>query len=118
MSQFAEELRNLASPMAESLSDGRRLTLFIHAATSAANHIDSLEKELARRDMQLEASAKVALKLLSDNQRLLEALEEVEEYLDDRSDADYGDTGFVPNTEMRLLAVVRAALNEGHSPEP
>lgn len=88
----------------------------LHEAISAA--LSARDEELARRDKQLEASAKVALKLSSDNQRLLEALEEVEEYLDDRSDADYDDTGFVPNTEMRLLAVVRVALNTGRSPEP
>lgn len=83
----------------------------------------SSDEELARRDKQLEALAsaafkqfevfaRAAFKLSSDNQRLLEALEEVEEYLDNRADADYDDTGFVPNTEMRLLAVVRDALNK------
>lgn len=118
MSQFAKELRNLTSPMAKSLSDERRQTLFVPTVTGAADHIDLLEKELTRRGEQVEAFESVAFKLSSNNQRLLEALEEVEEYLDDRSDADYDETGFVPNTEMMLLTVVRAALNEGRSPEP
>lgn len=41
---------------------------------------------------------------------LLEALYEAEEYFDNRSDVDYDETGFVPNEEMKLLTVIRAAI--------
>jgi hypothetical protein len=41
---------------------------------------------------------------------LLEALQECEEYFDNRADADHDETGFVPNEEMKLLTTVRAAL--------
>lgn len=41
---------------------------------------------------------------------MLEALYEAEEYFDNRADADHDETGFVPNEEMKLLAVVRAAI--------
>jgi hypothetical protein len=40
----------------------------------------------------------------------LVVLAEVEEYFDQRSDADYDDTGFVPNEEMKLLVAVRAVI--------
>jgi hypothetical protein len=40
-----------------------------------------------------------------------EALEACEEYFDDRQDADCEDGRFVPNEEMRLLALVTKALN-------
>ena len=35
---------------------------------------------------------------------------EIEEYFDNRADADHDDTGFVPNKEMRLLQETRAAI--------
>ena len=41
---------------------------------------------------------------------LLEALDQCEDYFDNRADADHDEYGFVPNEEMRLLSVVRAAL--------
>ncbi|WP_157970119.1 hypothetical protein [Pelagibacterium sediminicola] len=41
---------------------------------------------------------------------MLEALYEAEEYFDNRADADHDGTGFVPNEEMKLLTVVRAAI--------
>lgn len=41
---------------------------------------------------------------------MLEALREAEEYFDNRADADHDETGFVPNEEMKLLTVVRAAI--------
>lgn len=39
-----------------------------------------------------------------------EALSECEEYFDNRADADCDQDGFIPNKEMRLLSVVRTAL--------
>lgn len=41
---------------------------------------------------------------------LLEALFECEEYFDNKADADCDQDGFIPNKEMRLLDVVRAAI--------
>jgi hypothetical protein len=43
---------------------------------------------------------------------LLEALQECEEYFDNRADADCDQDGFIPNEEMKLLAVVRDALRK------
>lgn len=40
----------------------------------------------------------------------LDALTECEEYFDNRADADCDQDGFIPNKEMRLLAVVRNAI--------
>lgn len=41
---------------------------------------------------------------------MLEALREAEEYFYNLADADHDETGFVPNKEMELLTVVRAAI--------
>ncbi|MGR9384879.1 hypothetical protein [Rhizobium leguminosarum] len=43
---------------------------------------------------------------------MLEALQECEEYFDNRADADCDQDGFIPNEEMKLLAVVRDALRK------
>lgn len=43
---------------------------------------------------------------------LIASLQECEEYFDNRADADHDETGFVPNKEMRLLSIVRAALEK------
>lgn len=49
-------------------------------------------------------------RLISAAPDLLEALSECEEYFDNRADADCDQDGFIPNKEMRLLDVVRAAI--------
>lgn len=41
------------------------------------------------------------------------ALEQCEEYFDNRADADCDQDGFIPNTEMKLLCEVREALGKG-----
>lgn len=43
---------------------------------------------------------------------LLEALEQCEEYFDNRADADCDQDGYIPNKEMQLLQVVRDALRK------
>jgi hypothetical protein len=40
----------------------------------------------------------------------VEVLEQCEAYFDNRADADCDQDGFIPNKEMRLLSVVRTAL--------
>jgi signal transduction histidine kinase len=45
------------------------------------------------------------------NARLREALEQCAEYFDDRADVDTSDGEPVANNEMRLLGVVREALD-------
>ncbi|WP_417834713.1 hypothetical protein [Thalassospira xiamenensis] len=40
------------------------------------------------------------------------ALEESEEYFDQRSDADMDQDGYIPNEEMKILTVVRTALTK------
>lgn len=42
---------------------------------------------------------------------LVGALQECEEYFDDRADADYDQDGYIPNKEMQLLMTVKAALD-------
>lgn len=49
-------------------------------------------------------------RLIAASPDMLEALYEAEEYFDNRADADHDETGFVPNEEMKLLTVVRAAI--------
>lgn len=44
------------------------------------------------------------------NDRMSEALHECEEYFDNRADADCDQDGYIPNDEMKMLTVVRAAL--------
>ncbi len=42
---------------------------------------------------------------------LVEALEECAEYFDNKADADHDyETGYIPNTEMRLLVTCNEAL--------
>ncbi|WP_234839285.1 hypothetical protein [Sinorhizobium medicae] len=43
---------------------------------------------------------------------LLEALQECEEYFDNRADADCDQDGYIPNEEMQLLTLVRDALRK------
>jgi hypothetical protein len=43
--------------------------------------------------------------------KIRSALQQCEEYLDQRADADCDETGFIPNEEMTLLAEVRDALS-------
>lgn len=43
---------------------------------------------------------------------LLEALQECEDYFDNRADADCDQDGYIPNKEMLLLQVVREALKK------
>jgi hypothetical protein len=49
-------------------------------------------------------------KVLQVMDALVAALQECEEYFDDRADADCDQDGFIPNKEMRLLTEVREAL--------
>lgn len=42
---------------------------------------------------------------------LIGALQECEEYFDKRADADHDQDGFIPNEEMRLLTMVKEALD-------
>lgn len=50
--------------------------------------------------------------LKAENGRLREALDECEDYFDNRADADCDQDGFIPNKEMQLLSTVRAALTK------
>lgn len=43
---------------------------------------------------------------------LIEALEQCDEYFDNRADADCDQDGYIPNKEMQLLTVVRDALRK------
>ena len=54
-------------------------------------------------------------RLIAASPDLLEALQECEEYFDNRADADCDQDGYVPNKEMRLLQVVRDALRKAGS---
>ncbi len=52
----------------------------------------------------------VATDLQAENDRLLAALLECDEYFDNRADADCDQDGYIPNAEMKMLTIVRAAL--------
>lgn len=54
--------------------------------------------------------SKADARLIAASPDMLEALREAEEYFDNRADADCDETGFIPNEEMKLLTVVRAAI--------
>lgn len=54
--------------------------------------------------------AEANARLIAAAPEMLEALYEAEEYFDNRADADNDETGFVPNTEMKLLVSIRAAI--------
>lgn len=58
--------------------------------------------------------ADAAFIVLAVNSRadLIEALQECEDYFDQRSDADCDQDGYIPNEEMKLLQVVREALRK------
>ena len=61
---------------------------------------------------KLQEMANEIAKLREENERLREALDECEDYFDNRADADCDQDGFIPNKEMQLLTTVRAALKE------
>ncbi len=50
-------------------------------------------------------------------QTIIDALEECEEYFDQRADADYEDERYVGNKEMNLLTVVREAIAKAKEPK-
>ena len=56
------------------------------------------------------ARAKARAKLEEHVKMLRDVLGEAEEFFDDRADAEIIDGGYLANAEMRLLMVVRAAL--------
>lgn len=68
-----------------------------------------------RRDLDAAKGAEIA-KLREENDRLREALDECEDYFDNRADADCDQDGFIPNKEMQLLTTVRAALTKEPTP--
>lgn len=72
------------------------------ANVHAAEHIGGIK--LAERD----ANAR----LIAAAPELVVALQECEEFFDDRADADLDHTGYTPNPEMRLLQTVREALRK------
>ena len=47
---------------------------------------------------------------------LIELLEELEDYFEDKADADYQEGRFVPNEEMRFLVRIREALTPTNKP--
>lgn len=54
--------------------------------------------------------------LVAENAKLRAMLDEVEEWLDDRADADCDQDGYIPNDEMRLLTTVRTVLHGSNAP--
>lgn len=91
----------LMTPVAQptpTRSLGRRLTNKLDSFVTAAHSHDYVQT-LKEIEDQLDA--------------LTEALKECEDYFDNRADVNDGSYGEpIPNTEMRLLEVVRAALNQ------
>lgn len=83
-------------------------TILINEPTSPASY---WHERAAFWSKQAEELAAINLSLARENVAMRSALQEAEEYLDDRSDVIDGDYGEPhPNREMRLLTEVRAAL--------
>jgi hypothetical protein len=59
-----------------------------------------------------DGSLQANTRLVAASPDLLEALEACEEYFDNRADADCDQDGYIPNEEMKLLTLVRAALSK------
>ena len=53
----------------------------------------------------------------SENQSLLEALKECEEYFENKADADFRDEHFIPNPEMKLLVMIREKIKQAENNE-
>jgi len=83
-----------------------------------ANSSDTVYRSLqaAKAAAQADYEARIlsaltpAPDLASENERLMAALLECDEYFDNRADADCDQDGYIPNDEMKMLTVVRAAL--------
>jgi len=66
------------------------------------------------RERRYDAECHATARLISASPEMFEALEEMEEYLDQRADADQppGYDAPIGNEEMRLLMTVRSALSK------
>jgi len=94
-----------------------------YASTTRPNHLWSAaqfnsadQKNRTECDILLisKADAETALAAKdAEIAKLREALDECEDYFDNRADADCDQDGFIPNKEMELLHVVRTALKGG-----
>lgn len=58
------------------------------------------------------ANAAFIVKAVNSHADLIAALQECEEYFDQRADADCDQDGYIPNEEMKLLTLVRDALGK------
>lgn len=68
--------------------------------------------ETGESNEQAQANAALIVEAVNSLPALLDALEEVEEYLEQRADADCDQDGYIPNEEMKLLHTVKKALGE------
>lgn len=58
------------------------------------------------------ANAEFIVRAVNSRTDLIAVLQEVEDYFDNRADADCDQDGYIPNEEMKLLQVVREALKK------
>ncbi|MGN7750601.1 hypothetical protein [Sinorhizobium sp. 22678] len=57
-------------------------------------------------------TAAIVVRAVNGRADLIAALQECEDYFDNRADADCDQDGYIPNEEMKLLQVVREALKK------
>lgn len=69
-------------------------------------------KEIERLQLALDQWRQEVGKKASQIARLRDALDECEDYFDNRADADCDQDGYIPNEEMKLLTLVRGALGK------
>lgn len=105
-----------------------RIALEAYEAARLQNFRSVLKPQMIRDTAgweQMEDELRVTLRQAADelaakeaqNERLRNALAECEEYFDNHADADCDQDGFIPNKEMQLLSIVRAALSAALSVE-
>jgi hypothetical protein len=91
--------------------DGRKNRLSVLTSYGSCERIVSAHnKEIVYIESQIAPAIEA---MLAENERLRGALEECEEYFDQRADADYQDDQLCPyvgNPEMTMLVAVRSAL--------
>lgn len=82
----------------------------LEEAANIVRPAPDLDKSFAALQAATDTACALIDKLRAENKAMKAALEQCEEYFDNRADADGDSEGFHPNKEMNLLTEVREAL--------
>lgn len=86
------------------------VTMGIETVAICPNQVDRMTGEQVKGSG--DEIAALVVKAVKSRGDLIAALQECEDYFDQRADADCDQDGYIPNEEMKLLTLVRDALGK------